>query len=133
MTSQVYHQNQVPTAPELRYNLISLGALHREGFCFSSKGDLMKVFKEAHVMFQAKHVGNVYMFRNSEVTVGGLQLSSASKAVVVEPSETTIDSSSDVQLYPEERLGLGTQQGSSDCYSYGGVNSHRFCVDRGDH
>ena len=37
--------------PESRYNLISLGALHREGFCFSSKGDLMKVSKEAHVMF----------------------------------------------------------------------------------
>jgi len=50
----------------------------------SSKGDLMKVFKEAHVMFQAECVGNVYMLWNSEVTVGGLQLSSASKAVVVE-------------------------------------------------
>jgi len=55
-----------------RYNLISLGALHSEGFCFSSKGDLMKVFKEAHAMFQAERVGNVYMLRNSEVTVGGL-------------------------------------------------------------
>ena len=43
------------------YNLISLGALHREGFCFSSKGDLIEVFKEAHVMFQAERVGNVYM------------------------------------------------------------------------
>ena len=47
--------------PESRYNLISLGALHRERFCFTSKGDLMKVFKEAHVMFQAERVGNVYM------------------------------------------------------------------------
>jgi len=37
--------------PESRYNLISFGALHREGLCFSSKGDLMEVFKEAHVMF----------------------------------------------------------------------------------
>jgi len=68
------------------YNLISLRALHREGLCFSSKGDLMKVFKEAHVMFQAERVGNVYMLWNSEVTVGGLQLSSASKVVVVEQS-----------------------------------------------
>ena len=65
----------------------------------------MKVFKEAHVMFQAEHVGNVYMLRSSEVTVGGLQLSSALKVVVVKQSETTMDSSSDVQLYPEERLG----------------------------
>ena len=32
--------------PESRHNLISLGALHREGFCFSLKGDLMKVSKE---------------------------------------------------------------------------------------
>ena len=55
---------------ESRYNLISLGALHREGFYFSSKGDLMKVFKEARVMFQAERVGNVYMFRNLEVTIG---------------------------------------------------------------
>jgi len=70
--------------PESRYNLISFGALHREGFCFSSKGDLMEVFKETHVTLQVEHVGNVYMLRNSEVTVGGLQLSSASKAVVVE-------------------------------------------------
>ena len=33
--------------PESRYNLISLGALHREGLSFSS-GDLMEVSKEAH-------------------------------------------------------------------------------------
>ena len=52
------------------------------------------------------------MLRNSEVTVGGLQLSSASKAIVVEQSETTMDSSSGVQLYPVERLGLGAQQDS---------------------
>ena len=43
----------------------------------------MKVSKEAHVIFQAKRVSNVYMLQNSEVTVGEVQLSSASKAVVV--------------------------------------------------
>jgi len=32
-----------------------------------------------------------------------------------------MDSSSDVQLYPEERLGLNAQQGSPDRYSYGGA------------
>jgi len=57
---------------ESRYNLISLGALHREGFCFRSKGNLMEVSKEAHLIFQAERVSNVYMLRNSEVTVGGL-------------------------------------------------------------
>ena len=47
--------------PELSYNLISLGAQHRERFYFSSKSDLMKVFKEAHVIFQVEHIGNVYI------------------------------------------------------------------------
>jgi len=32
----------------------------------------MKVFKDTDVKFQAKHVGDVYMLRNSEVTVDGL-------------------------------------------------------------
>ena len=100
--------------PESRYNLISLGALHRKGFIFCSKGDLIEVFKEAHMKFQAERVDNVYMLRNSEVTVGGLQLSLASKAVNIEQSETTMDSSSDVQLYPKGRLGLGVQQSSPD-------------------
>ena len=46
---------------ESRYNLISLGALHGEGFILSSEGDLVKVFKEVHVKFQADRVDNVYM------------------------------------------------------------------------
>jgi len=50
----------------------------------------------------------------------------------MEQSETTMVSSSDVQLYPEERLGLGMQQGSPDCYSYGRTNSHKSCVDQED-
>jgi len=37
--------------PESRYNHISLGVLHGEGFNFSSEGDLMEVFKDAHVKF----------------------------------------------------------------------------------
>ena len=73
-----YHNGCITTlqgvshVPESRYNLISLGALHREEFYFSSKGDLLKVFKETHVMFQAERVGNVYMLQNSEGTFGGL-------------------------------------------------------------
>ena len=63
----------------------------------------MEVSKEAHVKFQAERVGNVYMLQNSEVTVGVLQLSSASEATVVEQLETTMVSSSDVLLYPKER------------------------------
>ena len=58
--------------PESRYNLISLRALYKEGFCFISKGDLMEVSKETHAMFQAECVGNVYMLRNLEVIVGEL-------------------------------------------------------------
>jgi len=67
-----------------------------------------------------------------KVIVSGLQLFSTLEAAVVEQSETTIVSSSDVQLYTEERLGLGVQQSSPDRYSYGGANSHRSCVDQGD-
>ena len=52
-----------------------------------------------------------------------------SEAAVVEQSETTMISSSNVQLYPGERLELGAQQDSPDLYSYGGTNSHKFCVD----
>ena len=59
-------------------------------------------------------------------------MSSASKATVVKQSETTMVLSSDVQLYPKERLGLGTQQGNPDRYSYSGANSHKSCVDQGD-
>ena len=92
----------------------------------------MKVSKEAHVKFKAESVGNVYILQNSEVTVGGLQLSSASKLVVVEQLETTMDLNSDVQLYPEGRLGLGAQQSSPDQYSYGEANSHKSSVDQGD-
>jgi len=56
----------------------------------------MKAFKETRMMFQAECVDNVYMLRNSEVTVGGVLLTSTSKAVVMEPSETMMDSSSDI-------------------------------------
>jgi len=66
----------------------------------------MKVFKDAHVKFQVERVSNVYMSRNSKVTIDGLQLSSASKSEVVEQSETTMVSISDIQSYPEGRLGL---------------------------
>jgi len=44
--------------------------------------------------------------------------------------------SSDVQFYPEGKLGLGgsiTQQESSDQYSCVGANSHESCIDQGDH
>ena len=71
-------------------------AIHGEGLNFSSDGDLMKVFKDAHVKFQAERVANVYMLRNSKVIVGGLWLSSASRLDVVEQSETTMVSSSEV-------------------------------------
>jgi len=118
--------------PEVRYNLISLGALQREGFSFNSEGDLMKVSKEAHVKFQVERVDNVYILQNSKVIIGVLQLSLASETVVVKQSETTMVSISDVQLYPEERLRLSVQQDSSDRYSYGGTNSYKSCVDQGD-
>ena len=40
------------------------------------------------MMFQAERVDNMYILRNSEVTISGLQLFSASRSEVVEQSET---------------------------------------------
>ena len=89
------------------------GTLHGEGFSFSSKDDVMKVFKEAHVKFQVKCVGDVYILQNSKITIGGLQLLSASRSEIVDQSETTMVSNSDVQFYPESRLGLLAQRPST--------------------
>ena len=50
----------------------------------------------------------------------------------MEQSETMMVSSSDVQLYPKERLELDAQQDSPDHYFYGGANYHRSCGDQGD-
>jgi len=57
--------------PKSRYNLISFRALHREGFNFNPKGGIMEVFKYAHVKFQVESADNVYILRNSEITVSG--------------------------------------------------------------
>ena len=50
----------------------------------------------------------------------------------MEQLETTMISSSDVQLYPEERLGLDMQQGSPDRNSYNGAKSHKSYMDQED-
>ena len=108
-----HYSSRCSSCSESRYNLISLGTLHGEGFNFSSESDLMEVSKEAHVKFQAERVCDVYMLRNSELIFGGLQLSSASKSEVVEQSEIMMILSLDVQFYPEGKLKLGdadTQQ-----------------------
>ena len=81
---------------ESKYNLISLRTLHEEGFNFSSESDVIKDFKDVHVKFQGERVSDVYMLRNSEITVGGLQLSSASKTEVVKQAETMMVSSSNI-------------------------------------
>ena len=61
----------------------------------------MKISKEAYVKFKAESVGNVYMLRNSKVTVGELQLSSALKMAVVKQSETTMVLSLDFSCIPK--------------------------------
>ena len=50
----------------------------------------MKVFKDANVKFQAERVGDVYMVRNLEVIVGGLQLFSASRAEIMKQLGSTM-------------------------------------------
>jgi len=54
---------------------------------------------------------------------------------IVDQSETLIVSSSDVQFYPEGRLGLSgasAQEANLDRYSYDGANSHKSYVDQED-
>ena len=70
-------------------------------------------------MFQAERVGNVYMLWNSEVTDGGLQLSSASKA--------------GSSIVPRREIGTRRATRYPDRYSYGGANSYWSCVDQGDY
>jgi len=53
----------------------------------------MKAVKDAHVKFQAEHVGNIYMLQNSKVIIGRLQLSVTSSSEIVEQSDTTVLSS----------------------------------------
>ena len=83
--------------------------------------------------FQAERVGDVYMLRNSEVTVDRLQLSLASRSEVVEQSETMMVSSSDVHFYPQKKIRTRRRTTNPDCYSYGGTNSHKSSVDQRDH
>jgi len=58
----------------------------------------MKVFKDAYVKFLTKRVSDVYMLWNSKGTIGGLQLSSASRPEIVEQSKTTMVLRLDVQF-----------------------------------
>ena len=89
----------------------------------------MKVFKDTHVKFQTERVDDVCMLRNSKVIVGGLQLSSASRAKVVEQLETMMFLSSYVEFYLKCRLRLGVQHDSLDRYFYGKANFHKSCMD----
>ena len=63
------------------------------------------IFKEAYVMFQDERVGTVYILRNADVTVGGLQLSSASKVVVVEQLKTTDGFEFRCSIVPRREIG----------------------------
>ena len=54
----------------------------------------------------------MYVLQNSKVTGSELQLSFTSTVAVVEQSETTMGLSSDVSVYPKDRLGLDAQQDS---------------------
>jgi len=120
---------------DLKYNLISLGALHREGFNFNSEGDLMKVFKGIQVKFQAERVRNVYMLRNSKVTIGGMNYHRHQEWRLWIFGDYD-DFEFGCSILPRRQIRTrqhDAQQGSSDHYPYVGVNSHKFCVDQEDH
>ena len=71
---------------------------------------ILWIFKEAHVKFQAERVADAYMLWNLEVTVGRLQLSSASRSEVVEQSEMTMASSSVLSFTPKTDLDYASAQ-----------------------
>jgi len=121
--------------PESRYNLISLGALHGERFNFSSKVILWKFSKcsceiSGQTYQQCLYVVKFEGYSWWIAVILGFKIRSCGTI------EDYGISSSDVQFYLERKLGQsgeGAQHRSPDRYSYGGVNSHKSCVDQGDH
>ena len=122
----------VSHVPGSRCNLISLGALHREGFQFRSDCGLMEISKMACVTFAAKLVGNVYELQGSWVISGGVQISSASKSEIVKQSLCV---SGSVRVDPEgkrlRRCGHYASVSPAQCSEVGAM-SHGSRLDKGD-
>ena len=66
---------EVRHVPDLKKNLISLGALDSDGCKFSAEGGVMKVVKGALVFMRGNRVGNLYVLSGNTVT-GGAAVSS---------------------------------------------------------
>ena len=63
--------------PDLRKNLISLGALDSNGFCYKSESGVMKVSKGIMtVMKGQKTAGNIYRFLGTTVVGGAASMES---------------------------------------------------------
>jgi len=122
----VYH------VPESRYSIISLGALHEEGFNLNFEGDLMKVFKDAQVKFLAERVGNIYSceIRRLQLVHCNYPRSKLGGCGIIEDYDG-FELRCLVLL--RRHMGLGgadTKQENQDHYSCIRANSHKFCVDQ---
>jgi len=99
--------------PKSRYNHISLGALHRKGFVSVRKLILWKFPKRPMDVSSRTCRQCVYVAK-----FGGyswwITVILGFKSGGCETIRDYNGSSSDVQLYPKGRLGLGVQQGNSD-------------------
>eukprot|EP00253_Pinus_taeda_P017110 PITA_17110 len=51
--------------PDLKKNLISLGVLDLDGYKFTGKNGVLKVFKGALIVMKAEKVGNIYRLKGS--------------------------------------------------------------------
>ena len=65
---------EVRHVPNLKKNLISLGALDSDGYKFSAEGGVMKVVKGALVLMRDNRVGNLYVLFENIITGGATSL-----------------------------------------------------------
>ena len=61
---------KVRHVPDLKKNLVSLGALDSDGCKFSAEGRVMKVVKGALVLMRGNKVGNLYILSGNTITGG---------------------------------------------------------------
>src|SRR3954471_18679510 len=64
---QVRTLSNVRHVPDMRKNLLSLGALEAQGFRFSGEGGVIKVSKGSMTVFKGERVANLYRMTRSIV------------------------------------------------------------------
>src|SRR3954464_14589736 len=62
---QVRTLSNVRHVPDMRKNLLSLGALEAQGFRFSGEGGVIKVSKDSMTVLKGERVANLYRMKGS--------------------------------------------------------------------